>query len=174
MLAGWLYEAAPLFERLMQEQVLLVRITLPPGAALSTPPSTALIETPAGTTVTASLVSPAPDTDQRIQGLSFFYRTGSSAGLLPGMNVSARLAAGPKLKGVMILPTRAVVWWHEHRWAYVRTTADRFKRQAVRGGFPVPDGWFVRRGFASGQRIAVMGTQLLLSQEFQSLIQGGD
>jgi hypothetical protein len=79
--------ATPLFEQLMQQQALLIRITLPPGTALSGPPAAALIETPAGAGGTASLVSPAPNTDPRIQGLSYFYRTGSRAGLLPGVNV---------------------------------------------------------------------------------------
>jgi membrane fusion protein, multidrug efflux system len=92
---------------------------------------------------------------------------------VPGMNVSARLAAGPALNGV-ILPIGAVVWWRERRWAYLRIAADRFKRQPVREGLRVPEGWFVRWGFAPGQRIAVKGTELLLSKEFQSLIRGGD
>lgn len=173
VLASWLYKATPLFERLMQQQVLLVRITLPPGTALASPPATTLIETPAGARVTASLVSPAPNTDPGIQGLSFFYRTGTRAGLVPGMNVSARLAAGSALNGV-ILPTGSLVWWRARRWAYLQIAADRFERQPVRGGLPVPGGWFVRRGFAPGQRIAVKGTDLLLSKELQSLIRGGD
>jgi hypothetical protein len=173
VLADWLYDATPQFEQVMQQQVLLIRITLPPGTALASPPSTALIETPTGARVTASLVSPAPNTDPRIQGLSFFYRTGNGAGLLPGMNVSARLAAGPALNGV-ILPTGAVVWWRGRRWAYHQIAADRFQRQPVRGGLPVREGWFVRRGFAPGQRIAVEGTGLLLSKELESLIRGGD
>lgn len=173
VLADWLYHSSTSFAQLMHQQMLLVRITLPPGKSLPSAPRTAVIETPGAASVTASLVSPAPDTDPRIQGLSFFYATGGKVGLLPGMNVSAQLAVGPELKGV-ILPEAAIVWWHENPWAYVRTGTERFQRRLVQEAVPVPGGWFVRHGFAPGERLAVVGTQLLLSEEFQSLIRGGD
>jgi hypothetical protein len=100
-------------------------------------------------------------------------RTTGHVWIPPRGTISARLAAGHALNGV-ILPTGSLVWWRGRRWAYLQIAADRFKRQPVRGGVSVPKGWFVRQGFSPGQRIAVKGTELLLSKEFQSLIRGGD
>lgn len=173
VLGDWLQQASSSFERLMQQEILLVRIAVSPQMPISIPPATAVIETPWGESVTASLVSFAPETDPRIQGLAFFYTTDSSAGLLPGMNVSGYLPVGGKLEGV-ILPASAVVWWQGLPWVYIQTGHDRFTRRLVHGYLPVPGGLFVRQSFVPGERVAFAGAQLLLSKEFQSLMRGGD
>ncbi|MEJ2656548.1 MAG: hypothetical protein P8012_05055 [Desulfobacterales bacterium] len=173
VLADWLQHASPSFERLMQQEILLVRITVSPQKPISIAPATAVIETPGGRSVAASFVSPAPETDPRIQGLAFFYTTDSSVGLLPGMNVSAYLPVVGKSEGV-ILPASAVVWWQGMPWVYIQTGPDRFTRRLVHSYLPVPGGLFMHQSFAPGERVAVAGAQLLLSREFQSLIRGGD
>lgn len=173
VLADWLQLDSPIFERLMQQEILLVRITVFPQTLISTPPATAVIETPGGKSVTASFVSPAPETDPRIQGPAFFFTINSGVGLLPGMNITAYLPVGGKVKGV-ILPSSAVVWWQGMPWVYVQTGTDRFERRLVHNYLPVPGGLFMQHGFATRERVVVAGAQLLLSREFQSLIQGGN
>jgi|GEM_PF-1103469 len=172
VVSGWLRQNSPAFGRLMRQEALLIRIAVSPRRSVPSAPAAAVIETPSAESVEASLVSPAPATDPRIQGPAFFYAARPAPGLKPGMNISAYLPVGPKEEGVVI-PASAVVWWQGLPWVFVQTAPDRFARRQVQSYTPVEGGWFVRRGFRAGERIAVAGAQMLLSKEFESLIKGG-
>jgi len=171
VLATWVFEASPDFDRLSQRQEVLLQITIPPDVALASAPPTASIQAADGTRSAARLVSPAPRTDPRIQGLSFFYLAPArSQGLLPGMNVLAYLPVGPPVQGVRV-PAAAVVWWQGTAWVYVQKDSNHFMRRAIATEMPVPEGWFVSTGLAAGDSIVVRGAQLLLSEEFRAQIQ---
>ena len=104
------------------------------------------------------------------KGQSFYYVAPAlEAGLLPGMNVTAYLAAGPKLEG-MVVPSSAVVWVKGAAWVYVQKPGDRFVRQRVLVDNPVKGGFFVQKGLSPKVRIVVQGAQQLLSEEFRSQI----
>ncbi|MGB6068205.1 MAG: hypothetical protein WBG50_25645, partial [Desulfomonilaceae bacterium] len=110
VLAKWVYENSPEFNRLSSQEDVLIQVTLPSNVMIKSPPETARVETASRAIVSAKFVSQAPRTDPRIQGQSFYYVAPAlEAGLLPGMNVTAYLAAGPKLEG-MVVPSSAVVW----------------------------------------------------------------
>jgi hypothetical protein len=173
VLAGWLEQFTSSFRQLMKQEILLVRVTLSPQASIPSAPVSAILETPAGRQVVSSLLSPAPQTDQRIQGMAFFYTVGGNLGLLPGMNVSASLPVGKEAEGVM-LPASAILWWQGAPWVYVQTGPDRFRRRLVHNYLLFPTGWFVPQGFKPGERVVTAGAQLLLSRELEPLIQGGD
>ncbi len=116
VLAKWLFDASKDFDRLMQRQDVLLQVTLPPTPHPSSTPRQARVQTPEGKLALASLVSPSPRTDPRIQGMSFFYLAQSqSTDLLPGMNVLAYLPNGSHIQGV-IVPAAAVVWWQGKTW----------------------------------------------------------
>ena len=165
-------QGSPLFTRFVNHQEALLQITAPSGAPVSPPPPTAKVEAARGTFVTATLLSPAPKTDPRFQGVSFFYRAAATA-LLPGMTVTAYLPLGSALEGVVI-PASAVVWWQGAAWAYVQQKPGRFVRRILSTDYPVEGGWFVAKGFESGGMIVVTGAQQLLSQEFRAQIQSGE
>ncbi len=166
-------DASPAFDRLLQQQDVLMQLTLPAGTHLPAVPQTARVQTANGTFVAARLVSPAPHTDPRIQGASFFYiAPAPTTGLVPGMSVLAYLSVGPQVSGVVV-PASAVVWWQGKAWVYVQQGPDRFVRREVPTESPVQDGWFVANGLAPEDRLVVSGAQLLLSEEFRSQIQVG-
>lgn len=173
VLAGWVRGNSGDFEQLIGRRMVLVQLTVAPGQLPAEAPPSALLETPTGQTVKASLVSAAPQTEPRIQGVSYFYIAPASPGLLPGMNVVGSLLVGPEVEGVMI-PGSAIVWWEGEPWVYVRVGAERFQRRIVRGYTPAAEGWFVSKEFTPGEEVVVKGAQTLLSQELRSEIQGGD
>jgi multidrug efflux pump subunit AcrA (membrane-fusion protein) len=173
VLARWLLDTSPAFDRLLQRQDLLLHLTIPPDVSLTTAPQTASVQAQDGALLPAKLVSPSPRTDPRIQGLSFFYLArAQTPGLLPGMNVLAYLAVGPQVQGVVI-PASAVVWWQGRAWIYVQEDENRFVRRAISTQIPAQDGWFVAKGLAAGDRLVIRGAQLLLSEEFRAQIQVG-
>jgi hypothetical protein len=174
VLAQWLFDDAKGFERLIQRQDVLLQITFPPASRPSTTPGNARVQTPEGRLAPVSLVSPAPSTDPRIQGMSFFYAAQAQmSGLLPGMNVLAYVPRGSQVRGV-IVPAGAVVWWQGEAWIYVQKGSDHFVRRGIATEMPVENGWFVGKGLAPGDRVVVRGAQLLLSEEFRAQIQISD
>ncbi|MCL5965905.1 MAG: efflux RND transporter periplasmic adaptor subunit [Deltaproteobacteria bacterium] len=175
VIAGWIVAGSPPLERLIRQRDFLVLVTLPSGTSLPSPPKSARVRGPSGDSVRSRFVSSAPATDPRIQGMSFFYLApgGRTSPLLPGMNVAAFLAVGPKREGTMI-PAAAVVWWQGKGWIYLQKGPIRFFRRDIATDTPVGEGWFVTSRFAPGDRLVVTGAQLLLSEEFRSRIQVGD
>ena len=174
VIARWLVEKSLSFNRLLQQQDVLIQITLPQDTYLSSAPQNALVQTADGKVVSAKLVSSSSRTDPRIQGMSFFYITSARlSGLLSGMNVIAYLQVGPKTQGVLI-PDSAVVWWHGKAWGYVQKGTDQFVRREISTETPVKGGWFVLKGLAAGDQIVVKGSQLFMSEESRSQIQVGD
>jgi hypothetical protein len=171
LLASWLFDSSPAFERLIQRQDVLVQVTLPPAARLSSPPRYARIQSAEAKLTSATLVSPSPRTDPRIQGMSFFYLAPVQAtDLLPGMNVIAYLPSGSQIGGVLV-PASAVVLWQGKAWVYRQKESGRFVRREISTDTPVQEGWFVREGLSAGDQVVVRGAQLLLSEEFRAQIQ---
>ncbi len=174
VLAQWLLNDSKEFERLMQRQDVLLRITLPPGSALSSTPRNVRVQSPEGNLTSASLVSPAPSTDPRIQGMSLFYIAPARAtGLFPGMNVLAYLPSGSTTTGI-IVPRAAVVRWQGKRWVYVKKDSDRFVRREISTEAVVKQGWVVKPDLSPNDQIVTTGAQLLLSEELRSQIHVGE
>jgi len=152
---------------------LLLRITLPPGSSIPTAPSTIQVQAPEGTFISARLVSPAPNTDPRIQGLSYYYLAPASPGLLSEMNLTAYLPVGPQLQGVVI-PSAAVVRYQGKAWVYLQKDETHFNRQEISTEAPAEGGWFEKTKPSPGEKIVTQGAQLLLSEEFRSQIEVGE
>jgi hypothetical protein len=117
----------------------------------------------------ALLVSPAPRTDDFIQGETFFFHA-DGEGLRVGMRVDAWIpVAEAKLTGVF-LPTSAVVWHDGRAWAYVRQGSERFLRRELRGYQDRGGDWFVPSGIHPGEAVVIRGAQTLLSEEQRGAI----
>lgn len=165
----------PLTASLLQHREVLIQVTLPLGAPMPHPPRTAAIESAGGNPVEARLVSAAVSTDPRIQGASYFFVAPAAAGLLPGMNVIAHLAAGAPAQGIAI-PASAVVWLQGEAWVYLRTGHDAFSRRKISTAQPRPDGGYIvtAQALPAGFPLVTAGAQLLLSQEFSAEINVSD
>lgn len=174
VLAEWLSDTSPVLDRLLQQQEALIQITVPAGVHLRSAPPTAQVQAGDGALVPVTLVSPAPRTDPRLQGVSFFYRApAQTPGLLVGMNIVVSLPVGSKTQGVVV-PASAVVWWQGKAWVYVQRAPDQFVRREISTQIPIQKGWFIKHGFAAGDSVVVIGAQLLFSEEFRAQIQVGE
>ncbi len=167
----WAAEGLPGFQRLSHREEVLIQITLPPEVSIPAPPEIVSFQTGKKAIASGKFVSPAPATDPRIQGISYFYTAPQQPEVLPGMNIFATLPVSQVMRGVF-LPPSAVVLWQGKSWVYVQKDAEHFIRRAVPMGEPFRNGWFVPRGLAAGERIVTAGAQLLLSEEFRSEIRG--
>lgn len=168
-LARWAMgeSGAPLAKLLSHEEV-LVQVTLPFDDIQPEKLSSIQIA-PAGghgKPVTASYVSPSPQTDITIQGRTYFFRAPAHE-LRAGMRVEARLSAPGKQAEGVVVPNTAVVWYAGKAWAYRREGEDRFLRTLVNTAQEASDGWFNTSGFKAGEEVVTSGTQLLLSEEFK-------
>lgn len=174
VVAKWLIDEDPALHRLVQQQDLLIQITLPADAQKMSASPTAWVQAAGGVRVSARLISPSPRTDPVIQGVSFFYLVPAErTELLPGMNLLASLPVGSPVRGVVV-PVSAVVYWQGRAWVYVQKEPDRFVRIEISTEAPSQNGWFVSKNLSAGDRIVVSGAQLLLSEEFRSQIQVGE
>ena len=167
VVAGWVTSGSAQLQRVLEGNEALVQMTLPPsfGPAGSgfAAPRTVSLELPGGAKRQASLVSPFPRLDPRIQGRSFLYRA-SGQPLSPGMNLVARLPMGNALHGVVI-PASAVVWSEGKAWVYAQVSPERFSRSPIATDVPVENGFFAAQGLSPGDKIVTVGAQALLSEE---------
>lgn len=153
----------------MQKERLL-RIAAPSGSRLPAPPREVGVVGDDDVLRTATLISPSPQADPRIQGPTFFY-VAAAAGLLPGTALTARLPSGPQETGATV-PASAVVSWQGKAWYYVESAPGRFVRHELTGAVPVAEGWFAPR--LPAMRVVVRGAQTLLSEELRGQVQAGD
>ncbi|TXH74450.1 hypothetical protein [Thiobacillus sp.] len=170
VLAAAVADNATSFRRLAEGREVLLRVAAPAGAALPKPPATARVAASDGSFRSATLVSPSPQADPRIQGPTFFYAA-PARGLLPGTTLTAYLPIGAERNGA-IVPADAVVWWQGKAWYYVQSAPDRFVRRELGDATPVDEGWFVPA--LPSLQVVVRGAQTLLSEELRSQIQVGE
>ena len=176
VIAGWIKSGSGQFLRLARREDVLLQVVLPQGYAAGAAPAGLKLTAPNGKTRALRLISPAPRTDPRVQGMSFFYAASAYTGLVPGMSAAAAFPSGPPVRGLLI-PASAVVWWEGRAWAYVKTGAGTFTRREVPAVEPVEGGFFVPTGppggFSPQDLIVVKGAETLLSQEFLARPAGG-
>ncbi len=160
----WIAEDSVTMGKLINHEMSILLITIPPGVTINEMPHTVDVQTLGGMDLRAAFVSLSPRTNPDIQGVSFFYRLSGSSAIQSGMNVVAYLPTGKKVEGV-IIPDSAVVWWNGNAWVYVKEGQDKFVRQEISTSDRVRKGWFVSGAMMPGDEIVVKGAQLLLSSE---------
>lgn len=173
VVGNWIARGSPALEAVLAQRSFLAQVILPPGEAAA-PPAQLSLTLPSNQPVPARFVSSLPRVSPQIQGISFLYLAGSRPGMAAGMNLSALIPVGHRLRGTAV-PASAIVWWEGKPWAYEETSADVFTRREVPTDTPLRDGYFVPGSvFAPGARIVTAGAQALLSEEFRSHIQQED
>lgn len=173
IIAGWIFDFSPAFQRLIDMKDVLIQVTLPSDVHIESAPGKISIQSTGATIISAKLIAHAPITDPRTQGISFVYAAPSyTSRLIPGMNVQALLPLGSKVKGVVI-PFPSVVWMHGKAWAYQQTDEEHFVRWEVSTLNPIQDGYFISKNFTPGDQVVIKGAQILLSEEVLKVQTGG-
>jgi hypothetical protein len=159
-------------QSLASQEAALVRIDLPAGETLPSPPTGARIVTLAAGSADAELLGPAPGVDPQVQGLGFlFFIKPNMLRLLPGQGVTGYLKLpGEPLAGV-IIPREAVVRTEGKGWIFVLNPGgETLTRKEVALDRPTETGWFVTTGVTASDHIVVTGAQILLSEELKASI----
>lgn len=166
-------ERSPQVVQLIEREQLLVQVTLPPGVTLSEPPRLALAQASTrNANIELHYLSPAPRTDPRIQGVSYYFVAAGDSGLLPGMNTTAYVPSGKAYQGVFVEDT-AIVQWQGRAWVYLRAGPETFRRHPIRTDQPISDDDYVVQDIPPGSEIVMRGAQVLLSEEAKSELRGG-
>jgi hypothetical protein len=155
--------------RLIEREDYLVRVMLPPAAAVVTPPATATARLDGARELQLTYLSPATTIDPRLQGIGYLYRAAAQAGVLPGMNIEVLLTVQASGGGVVV-PEAAVVWLQGKAWVYLRTDPKTFVRREIAPEHAGPDGGYVVTGLPPEAEIVVRGAQMLLSEEFRAQV----
>ena len=168
VVAKWAMDGSPELERVLGMREILLQVTLPFEQNYNAP-RTISVEIPGRTRSEATLISPFPRVDPRIQGRSFLYAAPGQPDLTPGVNLLAHLAVGNPMRGV-IIPASAVVWSEGKAWTYLQPAPNQFSRRELATDVPVNEGYFVSSGFTAGSKVVRRGAQSLFSEE--SVLQG--
>ncbi len=171
VIAQWILHNSPELDRLMRQQRFLIQATVPEGSIVPSP-ETAYIRV-GEKKIVLKFISNAPVADRRIQGFSIFYTAElNGTGLLPGMNVTVYISGDTELNGFYI-PDSSVVWYQDAAWVYVRQNGS-FLRRKISTSVSLDDGYFVSGGFSRNDMIVTEGAQILLSEELNPQINGGN
>ena len=122
----------------------------------------------------AKLIGPAPEADPLTRQPAYLYRARARwPGAVPGTAVTAMVANGEQIEGVLV-PDAAVVQWEGLAWAYLRRGRGEFARVRVPTDQPVTGGWLVGEPLEPGDSVVVRGVQELLSEEFRARVTVGE
>ncbi|WP_293367264.1 hypothetical protein [Phenylobacterium sp.] len=116
--------------------------------------------------VTGQVLGPARAAEPRLQSSGLIVEvTGKSAILLSvGLTQSAHIDTGNPLSGVVI-KRESVLRYEGSLWAYVRRGGEQFERRLVQDGLAEEAGYFVAKGFAPGDQVAVSGVAGLFAAD---------
>lgn len=153
----------------------LVQVSLPFSTATPKANSTINI-TPLNESLSpikAIYISAAAQTDSHGFGKTFYYSAPAEQ-LRIGMRVNVEATSSAQNANGIIIPSSAVVWYAGKPWAYFKQSVnkngqDLFVRKPISADTEVDSGWF-NQGLNNESEVVVNGAQLLLSEEFKSLI----
>ena len=152
-------------------QQTLIRVDLPAGERLKSPPSSVrLVSVGDGErSITADFFDSAPTVDPQTQGAGFlFLIAGKPSGFSPNAAVTGYVKVpGDSLNGVTV-SRDAVIRYEGKAWVYLQTGDNEFTRREVPLDYPAEKGWFVPSGLTGKDRVIVGGAQTILSTELSS------
>ena len=152
----------------------LVQITLPYGTDPSGLKSKVWVarDFDRARAVPAELISAAPQTDDLVQGETWFFHVPGEH-LRAGMRINVWVTGGSGRQGVS-LPANAIVWHAGKPWVYRDNRNGSYSRLAV-DPQPAPGkALLIDTGLTPGTKVVVTGAQTLLSEEFRGAIPSED
>jgi hypothetical protein len=160
---------------LTSRQAVLLRVDLPGGESLATPPPGARVVTLAGKTTQAKFLGPVTDVDPMIQGQGFvFFAQPNELSLAPGQAVTVWLQMPGEPTAGVIIPRDSVVRLEGAGWIYVMNKekgGEAFTRKKIQLDRPADNGWFVEAATVkTNDYIVVTGAQTLLSEELKAAL----
>lgn len=165
-----------LVNSLTSSEAALVRIDLPLGETMATPPLAARLLALGNETnfVTAEFFSAATTVDPQTQNRGFlFLAKENGQRLAPGTAVTGFLKlSGEPLRGV-IIPRSAIVRLNGKLWFYAQTEPNFFVRRELAANYPTDAGFFTTE-LNEPIPVVLGGAQALLSEEQKEQIHMAD
>jgi hypothetical protein len=145
-------------------QSALVRIDLPAGETLPSPPASARIVALTDETkpVDGVLCSTTTGVNPQTQSQSYFFLVKDWPGASGAAVTGFLKISGEPLSGV-IVPSDAVLRHEGKSWIYLQTGGGEFTRREIPLDRPAASGWFVSGDLTN--RVVVVGAQTILSAE---------
>ncbi len=163
------------FEKLVNGNTTLLKITVPVNRSLSAQTQTVYIN-PAGdrnSAVTATFVSQLPQIDAISQGYQYLFQI-DDPGIKPGMNVSVWIPELSQHRKGVIIPESAIAWHLGVSFVFIKIDEEHFLHKNLTDPVKVLNGYFIAEQLKEGDELVVTGTQMLLSHEFKSQIPDED
>jgi len=159
-------ERSKLLDRVANGTIKLVRATFPLGALSGATPRTLQIARPDASGKAerwkTGTVWAAP-ADATIPGRSVFALL-QNDDVGEGERLDVWAVVDQKESGVLI-PETAIVISEGQYWCYVEKQPGLFTRTQVDASRPIPGGYFVKEGIASGESVVIAAAGLLLARE---------
>ncbi len=175
-LTQWLIETdSPQFNKLINGESTLLKITLPIGRSIPSDIDTVFIN-PMGERHKAfkvSMIGLLPQVDKISQGLQYIFITENTI-IKPGMNFSAWIPLNEKAQQGFIIPKSALGWHLGQAFVFIKINAEQFTHRTIKNPINVANGFFITDDLKEGEEIVVTGSQMLLSHEFRSQIPDED
>jgi len=158
-------------EKLLHNEYRLIKITIPINQTLDVIPKEIKVS-PSNQprkTYKATLISMAPDTDQSIQGKSFYYFV-AEKNLEIGLKLKAFIVSSKieSNESFLFVPKESVVWSSGKSWVFIKNDAGNFLRRPLPKLLEIDGGWVIKEGIIrENDKIVIDGAQLLLSEEFK-------
>jgi hypothetical protein len=161
-------DLATLTHSLLAQEAALIRVDLPAGETLPSPPRGFRVAPVTGSSEfrEAELLGTAPNTDPQAQGQAFLALTRDHAPL-PGTTLSVWIACDGTAQSGFRLPRPAVLQHESAMFVFVQTGDELFLRKRVELGQSQRDGVFVTGSLKEDDRVVVIGAQQLLSEELK-------
>jgi len=158
-------------EKLLHNEYRLIKITIPINQTLDIIPKEIKVS-PSNQpkkTYKAIFISKAQDTDQSIQGKSFYYYV-TENDLEIGLKLKAFIVSD-KIEpdnAYLFIPKESVIWSSGKAWVFIKNNEGNFLRKPLPRLVEIDGGWIIKEGIIiENDKIVVDGAQLLLSEEFK-------
>ena len=158
-------------EKLLHNEYRLIKITIPINQTLDIIPKEIKVS-PSNQpkkTYKAIFISKAQDTDQSIQGKSFYYYV-TENDLEIGLKLKAFIVSD-KIEpdnAYLFIPKESVIWSSGKAWVFIKNNEGNFLRRPLPRLVEIDGGWIIKEGIIiENDKIVVDGAQLLLSEEFK-------
>lgn len=149
----------------------LIKITIPSVNLHKVPPRKIDVYLSSNEKISyvSTFVSKAPNSDESLQGKSFYYEVGNTE-----LNIGERIKANIKDTAnkaaitSLFIPRNSVVWSNGKPWIFIKVNDGEFLRKPLIKPIETSAGWLVEEGpFMADELLVTDGAQLLLSEEFK-------
>jgi hypothetical protein len=175
MLASWggalaaRTDLESLTSSLLKQESALVRVAMPTGDALATPPTSIRITSITGDDDSreAELIGPAPTAEPQSPGPAYLVLVRGRTPP-PGTPLTAWFSKGGARQRGFLLPRSALLQYESDMFVFVQTGEESFQRKRVETSQAQQEGIVVTSGVGAEDRVVVTGAQQLLSEEFKT------